>query len=460
MTNTFKPELLPSTDKIFNTIHDLVSIGPRRTGTPEGKSSAYYVADTFRALGITDVRIDECHSTRWEADHWGLTVGGADVPCFPVTHSFIGENDIAEFSTGSDGYTARLVDLDSSPTAEELTGAIVIFDVHFIGSDVAAEAGHEISTSFPDGTLPEGKLIDPYHTSLPDIIPRLVQSGAVGFIAVLADYFDSNRYINEDIGDIPIPGMWITRRQANEVRARLRATPVVEATLSLHGRREPATGYSPVAVLPGRSSESILIHSHHDSVWSGAVEDASGTAVVIALAEYFASIPIQDRARTLIFASMDTHFTGYEAHQAFVDKYVDHPEDGREILIDIAIEHIARSGRVVDGELVTGDESELRLVLHRTGQKVEDLLVKLTSPLDRIMLLPTSFLPTAEMPTDADFHYQAGIPVISFISAPIYLYDECDTLDKVDRDQLRPITGMFAELATELLDEPRKHFHP
>ena len=40
----------------------------------------------------------------------------------------------------------------------------------------------------------------------------------------------------------------------------------------------------------------------------------------------------------------------------------------------------------------------------------------------------------------------AGIPTASLIAGPNYLYDEADTLDKIAKDQLVPVTKFFAEL--------------
>jgi hypothetical protein len=57
------------------------------------------------------------------------------------------------------------------------------------------------------------------------------------------------------------------------------------------------------------SDEIVLIQSHHDSTTSGAVEDASGAAEVMALARYFGQFPKDARPRTVMFATMDTHFT-------------------------------------------------------------------------------------------------------------------------------------------------------
>src|ERR671911_1334232 len=43
-------------------------------------------------------------------------------------------------------------------------------------------------------------------------------------------------------------------------------------------------------------------------------------------------------------------------------------------------------------------------------------------------------------PTDGAFYHLAGVPVMNFLTAPFYLFDEMDTLDKVDRDNLESLT--------------------
>ena len=54
------------------------------------------------------------------------------------------------------------------------------------------------------------------------------------------------------------------------------------------------------------------------------------------------------------------------------------------------------------------------------------------------MLPPTAF---GEKPTTdgADFHL-AGVPLVNFLTAPFYLFDAMDTLDKIHRPSLVPIT--------------------
>jgi hypothetical protein len=50
------------------------------------------------------------------------------------------------------------------------------------------------------------------------------------------------------------------------------------------------------------------------------------------------------------------------------------------------------------------------------------------------------------IPTDAAYVLAAGVPTVSLISGPLYLYDDVDTLDKIDVEQLAPVARSFADL--------------
>jgi hypothetical protein len=66
-------------------------------------------------------------------------------------------------------------------------------------------------------------------------------------------------------------------------------------------------------------------------------------------------------------------------------------------------------------------------------QAVADALE--TEELHRSMILAPDAFGT-QPPTDGAFYHLAGVPVMNFLTAPFYLFDEMDTLDKVDRDNL------------------------
>ena len=62
-----------------------------------------------------------------------------------------------------------------------------------------------------------------------------------------------------------------------------------------------------------------------------------------------------------------------------------------------------------------------------------------TEELHRSMILAPDAFGT-QPPTDGAFYHLAGVPVMNFLTAPFYLFDEMDTLDKVDRDNLESLT--------------------
>lgn len=67
-----------------------------------------------------------------------------------------------------------------------------------------------------------------------------------------------------------------------------------------------------IGVLPGRdgATEDIVVIAHRDSLFEGSVDNASGMAASIGLAEYFAKIPRAERRRNLIFISTPGHHSG------------------------------------------------------------------------------------------------------------------------------------------------------
>ncbi len=62
--------------------------------------------------------------------------------------------------------------------------------------------------------------------------------------------------------------------------------------------------------LPGTTDEDIIVMAHHDAFFTGALDNASGMATMIGLAEYFAKIPKSQRRRTIKFVTTSGHHAG------------------------------------------------------------------------------------------------------------------------------------------------------
>ncbi len=54
------------------------------------------------------------------------------------------------------------------------------------------------------------------------------------------------------------------------------------------------------------------------------------------------------------------------------------------------------------------------------------------------MLKPDTFGPHPT--TDGGFFHLEGVPLVNYLTAPFYLFDAMDTLDKIHRPSLVPVT--------------------
>lgn len=455
-------QAMPTTEHIFGWIESLVGLGRRITGTPAGYAAAAFVKCEFEKIGLTDVHYETVTSWLWEVDSSSVTVAGTEVDAYPSRFSFVTPDQPAEFSTGPEGLSTELVDVNLATPLDmqlaDVAGKVVLFDLKFL----LPTAGLGALTEFfwdPQLTVVEPSLLvaNPYLSSYSEAIGAAMDAGAVGFIGVLADYFDSNHYNNEFYRrtNVTIPGYWVSPSEGERIRELISdsggSAPV---TLKMEGRRKEVEARSVVGFLEGQTKDTIMIQSHHDSVTPGAVEDGSGTASVLAQAQYFAKQPTQARQKTLMFTTFDTHFTGYQAHQAFINKYVVEKATPYNIVANVTLEHVAKQAITgADGELVVTELPEIRGVLNSLGPLLKATMATaiIEQDLQRTFILSGHALcSTVGMPTDASWACLHGVPTASFIAGPSYLYDDADTLDKVAVDDLVPVMHVFADLVTAI----------
>ena len=62
-----------------------------------------------------------------------------------------------------------------------------------------------------------------------------------------------------------------------------------------------------MGILPGSTEENIAVMAHTDSFFEGAMDNASGMATMVALAEHYAKIPKNQRRRTMTFFTTSAH---------------------------------------------------------------------------------------------------------------------------------------------------------
>lgn len=449
------------TDEILSTVRDLVAMAPRATGTAGGERAADYVADRFRAAGLSGVHHLEVPSYAWRAERCSVVLGAGEealaVRSAPILHSALTAHDAVGTLVDAP-VTAPVVDIgDGKVSGHDVAGRIVLFDLTF-----------DMSTAhllpFTEWLHDPGRRMlrrdvlgarNPYVTSLTRVVTAAAAAGAVGVVGVLRDYPESVNYHNEYYRRslLGVPGAWVSRSSGELLRTHLAARPDTELTLDLAVERREVTSRTVIGVLPGRSSETVMIQSHHDSVGPGAVEDATGTAEVIALAEHFAA-----RARaghqlekTLMFVTFDTHFTGYQAHMEFARRYALAEDSPHDIVLNLTVEHVGlRAIRGADGGFEVLGETEPRGIFENVNPRLKVFLARSLRRhgLGSTSLLNASLLEYGRfgIPTDASFMLLSGVPVVSLISGPLYLYDDADTMEMVDVDQLLPVAHYFADV--------------
>ncbi len=443
-------------DAIMATIEDLVAMAPRATGSPGGAAAAGYVERRFAAAGLT-TEVLEVPSFSWRAGTCAVSVGGESVACAPILHSALPAHDWT--GAAEHRIEARVVDIgDGRVRRHDVRGAIVLFDLTF-DMTVAHSLPLTLFLHDPGRRVLRREVLgsrNPYVTSLARTMTEAAAAGAVGVIGVLRDYPDSRNYHNEYYRRtlFPLPGAWVTRAEGARLRRLLRGASAARLTLDV--TRTEVVSRTVIGMLPGRTTDAVMIQSHHDSIGPGAVEDASGTAEVIALAEHYgaAAAAGATREKTLLFVTFDTHFTGYQAHREFARRHVLSPGAPWNIVLNATIEHIGlRAVEGADGGFASTGETEPRGIFvnvnpaftGRIGRAVRRQGLHGTSLLGAGLL---EFLASG-IPTDASFTFVSGVPTVSLISGPLYLYDDADTIDRIDRGQLVPVARFFADVVDD-----------
>ena len=441
----------------------------RKTGTPEGRISAEYVRDTFLSMGMEDVKIETAKSVCMDVRKSSLSIGGEEIDVFFANGTGRGARTGA-FKVG-DGTPQEMIYLGDGGEEDfdgaEVSGKIVLCDIWFLPSHPTDLWDWNKDAEVYD---PEGKIDRPlnkYDIYTPNNWPynyyRALNGGAAGFVGILHNFMDQN-YYHEDYTEITemfgneymsMPALWMSREDGKHILENLHKGDSTGCSFCTDVIYEERDALNVSGKMPGMSDDIVLVHSHHDAVCEGAVQDASGMSEVFALAQYFAGLPKEAREHTMMFAATDSHYTDYEGHAQFVEERKKH---GDHIILDCCIEHIARE-MDLDEEynIVMKDEPETRMMyVSDRGELIpqtRELLQKYG--LDKTFIFPVhgesaGAYTHEDVCSDAYVFDAVGIPVVSILAAPMYLFHNTDTLDKVYVPGLRPIGMAYAELITNM----------
>ncbi len=260
-----------SADQAYGYVERLVGMGARLAGSPTEALAASYIENKFRSYGL-DVWIEN----------------------FIVENSYVVEEN--RLSVVQPPKTLTCVPVIYSPS-----GTVLGPLVHLTGS-------------MEDENLLRERVVlvarDKLKRDLADLPP----------LAILT-YFENMPPMSEIWPNPPkAPMVWISGNDAQQL-IELLENGQVEVELRLMARTESRMSRNVVACLPGESDEMIVVNAHHDSMLTpGAVDDASGVAVVLEVARVLSTENLQ---RTVLFTTFSGEELGLLGSADFVGKHRD-----------------------------------------------------------------------------------------------------------------------------------------
>ncbi len=423
-------------EETYQILKDICEFGYRRIGTPAAINAEKYIHDKLIEVGITDTELKEFEFPKWTPNKYELTILAKKTPLITSDHIIDTFPYWSTGSTGLDGIEGELVYVGNGTS------------IDFKNTDVKDKI-----------VLIEGKMLLNFHTTHSALSfnsqSLAKEAGALGIICINGSPLDSISYLfNSSLHG------WRRRLPALSIRnsdglylKNLCTKSKVQVKLILDVKKEKGKSNLIISTLPGKSDDIILVGTHTDSTFTGAVDNASANAGLISLAKYFSKIPLIKRDKTIIFAG----WSGHEAGLIGVEKFVKtHKEILQKISTFIMLDGFASNGyqNQVDGGVIQTGLDQQR------GLFISDNSALLPVVMDAVLkykLLPAAYVSAKKLPvSDLSPFIFSNVPSIMIIGKPIWYHTIHDTIDKCTPDQLERSGKAHAQIISKILEIPHK----
>jgi hypothetical protein len=435
------PSPVPPAGRMMADIEAIVGLGIRRPGYAGDRRAEEWAARRFAEIGLEQVALEPVELPMWEP-------ASALLDIWPAGDQAAGQR----FTGFALPYTQGCTDLERDllpADAPDVRDQLVVEPTTFIDLPQSLMRDGATFAFDPDGdfdTLVQTLPFGPRFNSVGD---AAVEAGAAGYVGVLTGVCWETRdyYVPYDAKPRPISGLWLSRSDGMSLQRSLAAGPH-RARLSVDGRTTTVRSHNVIGRLPGADAETVIVGSHHDAPWASAVEDASGMALVLAQAAYWAGVPAAERPHSLTFLLTAGHMAGGAGTRSYVDR---HAGELDRVVLEVHLEHAAAEVRGDGERLELTGQPEPRWWFTSTESGLEAAVAAALRAEDlrrSLVLKPTAF---GEAPTtDGSAFYLAGVPIVHFLTAPMYLFDSADTIDKIHVPSLEPVTRAAIRIINSL----------
>ena len=264
------------TNSTYADVQALVNMGARVTGTPAIEKASSYLVEEYRKAGYK-TEIQTFTYDKFIDNGSNLIIDNTTVPGYALENSVPGKVQAKLVVVPNAGR-------ESDFAAVNVKGAIAIVKYGEINISEKARNAKE--------------------------------KGALGLVIFnnQPEELDGAPLAKE----LNIPVLGISGKKANILIKRTEKTPL-NITLNVNCKNQVLTGRNIIARVEGVTQPKVVLGGHYDTVIGspGANDNASGTAVLLAIARKIANTPL---ARQTWFVAFDGEEDGLHGSRAFVDK--------------------------------------------------------------------------------------------------------------------------------------------
>lgn len=199
-----------------------------------------------------------------------------------------------------------------------------------------------------------------------------------------------------------------------------------------------------VGVLPGMSDDVVLVGAHYDSTYTGAMDNGTGVAGMLAVMRHFAAKKKSQRPKTMVFLAAAGHDAGAFDMTHFVNK---HRSDIFPRVTAFAwLDHLAAAGSVhvtnTEINIPTGID-ELKGVLGSLNPVLMQIVMR--------AIIGQGIIPPAWLPPLSSLMYvPTDVPCFDITTAHAWYHTVEDTIEKIPPRSLQQMVLALRDLLTEL----------
>ncbi len=422
--------------EMYQIMKELCEFGYRQAGTPIAVKSENYIYQKLKKAKLPEVKLDEFKFTRWWAEKQELKLIAEGTPSIPS------DQIIETFPVHLSGFT------DPEGVVAEMVyvgyGTSVDFEKIDVENKIVLVDGIMVLNFAPSQQV-----------NLFNSLNLAKKKGALGAIFTNNSPLDSISYVGVDEvrgWKRRLPALSVNNFDGQYLRTlctRNQGKLTVKFTLDVKTEQAPSSMI--LGTLPGKTDDIILIGTHVDSTFTGAVDNAGANAGLISLAKYFAQTPLEKRDKTIVFAGWTGHECGLIGTFQFHSMY---PEMVKKIATFIMLDGFGSKGwynQVEGGVVETGLDERRGLFVSDNSLLwpiVKDAVFKYN-------LLPAAYVSARQLPvSDLPPFIFANVPSIMIIGKPVFYHTKYDTVDKCTPDQLERTAKAHAYLIEKIQELP------